>query len=887
MTKKEGKYNTMYKSISDYGLIGDMHGVALVSFDGSIDYCSLPHIDSPTVFAALLDDEKGGYFSIQPLDDFKSEQRYLKDTNILVSTFTSQSSKSELIDFMPVSATELSDKSEHVIHRILRVVSGSMKFRLNFFPRPGYARQIPQIKKENDVFVVRLEDQRFVLSLSLDKYDIKEDKGAGVIIDFSLENGKDAFFSFSYGEKPCLDSAQVTLKATSSFWNNWLNRSIDSRHLGVGDYAPMLKRSVLTLKLLTFQPSGAIAAAATTSLPESLGGARNWDYRFTWIRDASFTLKAMFALGHITEADSFIRWLHQTYNRYGSDQLQIMYSLEGENLLNEDILDHLKGYMNSYPVRVGNGAFDQKQWDIYGEVMDTALRLSDYAGKIDETLWPFFRDVCNLAIRDWRTPDSGIWEVRNGPFHFVYSKVMCWVALDRGIKIARRYGFEAPLEKWEQEKEAIKTEVLEKGYDSQLNSFVQRYGAKDLDASLLLVGLMGFLPLNDKRIQGTITACQKQLMKDGFLLRYIAEDGLEGEEGGFLLCNFWLIESLALSGKIDQAKELLLKTSQAANHLGLFAEEYDFKTSKALGNFPQAFSHIGYINSAIAILSIQGKLAKNKNGFSLRSRLNKLIPLKVTLNKSDKVASKTNKEIAVELKRSLTQLRGAFFDVLEGQVAYDQLKASKGFGEYLTLTKSLNGFDPYSLKTDQEKKAFWINIYNILIIHGVIHFDIKVSVKEVNNFFNRIGYNIGGVFFTPDDIEHEILRKLKSGSLSKKKSLALSEKDPRIHFALVCASSSCPPIEFYDESHIDEQLDLSAKSFMNRKGVILDAPSNTISLSQIFKWYASDFGNDTKSVLNYIAKFVNEDAKKSILKNKNKVIIKYLPYDWSLNRKLK
>jgi GH15 family glucan-1,4-alpha-glucosidase len=814
----------MYRDIADYGLIGDMHSVALVSKDGSIDYCSMPHIDSPTVFAALLDDEKGGFFKIQPEGSFESEQRYIKDTNILSCVFKTETGQAELVDFMPISTQELFYKGDHIIHRCLKVISGTMDFKLECLPRPRYASELPFIEKNDNLFRIMAKREVFTFIAKTENYEVIENKNSGIIIRFSLREGQSAHFDFIYGDRQQSETDMCGFEETHKFWVDWLHNCITTRGFSLGEYTDMINRSLLALKLLTFQPTGAIAAAATTSLPESIAGQRNWDYRFTWLRDASFTLKALFSLGHISEADSFIRWLHGTYQKYGSRKLQIMYSLKGESNLAEKTLDHLKGYKNSKPVRVGNTAFGQNQWDIYGEIMDAALRLSDYAGKIDENLWPFFRDICNLAVRNWRRPDEGIWEVRNGPFHFVYSKVMCWVALDRGIKIARRYGFDAPLEKWQKEKEEIKKDILSKGYDPTLDSFVQRYGSRELDASLLLLGLMNFLPFDDRRIRGTIEACKKYLMKEGFLLRYLSADGLKGKEGAFILCNFWLIESLVFSGKATDAEDLLTKTLKAANHLGLFSEEYDFERDEMLGNFPQAFSHIGFINAALAILNVRYREAfRDKGRSSWLKRIERRIPFKIILNKTDESFGDTDKEIAYRLKIALNNLQGAFFNVTEGRVNYNAMKRSESYKSYLRLARKLNAFDPSVLKTDDEKKAFWINIYNILIIHGVIELDVESSVKEVFNFFGRIGYTVNGLYFTPDDIEHGILRANKPhpGSrlrqfswFDKRKALCVSKLDPRIHFALVCAASSCPPIEFYDAANINSQLDISQEEVL-------------------------------------------------------------------------
>ena len=440
--------------------------------------------------------------------------------------------------------------------------------------------------------------------------------------------------------------------------------------------------------------------------------------------------------------------------------------------------------------------------------MDSALRLSDYAGKIDEKLWPFFVNICNLACNNWFKADEGIWEVRNGPFHFVYSKVMCWVALDRGMTIARRYGLDAPLTKWKRVADDIKREVLEKGYSYNTNSFTQRYGSDELDASLLLLPLMKFLPVDDWRVKSTIENIRENLMKDGFLRRYKSQDGLKGEEGNFLICNFWLIECLVLLGKVDEAKQILNQTSKAANHLGLFSEEYDAENGQMLGNFPQAFSHIGYINAAVSILNAERKRVKEKkNALLLSAKIRKLIPTRVFLNQKHINYTETSAEISARLKILLNTLQGAFFNVEEGKVNYQGMKRSKSFREYLELAKKLNNFSPSILKDDKEKKAFWINIYNILIIHGVIELEVQRSVMEIVNFFRRIGYFIGGLFFSPDDIEHGILRSNKSHPLlpwkqfskhDRRNQLIIKKFDPRIHFSLVCGASSCPPVEFYD-----------------------------------------------------------------------------------------
>ena len=886
----------MYRRIADYGLIGDLHSAALVSKDGSIDYCSLPRLDSPTIFAALLDDEKGGFFSLQPSEFFTSEQEYIADTNILSCRFKTEHAEAVLHDFMPVDNSEAGTDKIHRIHRCLKVTRGSMAFTLTLIPRPDYGRVTPSAIEELETrFIIRYAGETLTLAVDCRNTLTVSTANGQLALTLQLEALEEAHIDFWYGSLEPGMQLSCPFEENRVFWLEWVHHCVGERCSFLGEFAPMIHRSLLLLKLLTFQPTGAIAAAPTTSFPETIGGERNWDYRFSWLRDATFTLKALFAAGHVNEADDYLRWLNATYRKYGSRNLQIMYTLQGNDRLEEVELGHLKGYRNSRPVRIGNDAHRQNQWDIYGEVMDSALRLSDYAGKIDEELWPFFREICGLAIENWQKPDDGIWEVRNGPHHFVYSKVMCWVALDRGISIARRFGFEAPLELWMEERDRIREDILAHGFDEQRNSFVQKYGSSELDASLLLLSLYGFLPADDSRITGTIEACKKELMHRGFLLRYKADDGLKGKEGGFVLCNFWLVECLALSGKSDEALELLNKTLTARNHLGLFAEEFNSDSLEMLGNFPQAFSHIGYINAVSAILVAMHRSDDTENEPSFTSRLRNLIPLRITLNKNGHNSAVTTKDIAGELKKTLSLLQGGFFNVEKGEINYKAMKQSEGFSWYLKLAESLNNFSPATLQSDDEKKAFWINIYNILIIHGVIEFDIRDSVLDVTNFFRRISYNIGGFVFTPDDIEHGILRlnrphpffPFKPFSASDPRRVFIPEAlDCRIHFALVCAASSCPPVEFYDAAIINRQLDTASRSFMNRKGMEIDRQNNTLWLSSIFSWYKEDFGSTTLDTVRSLLPFVPAEKKEWIEQNLSTMLVRFLPYNWHLNSTL-
>jgi GH15 family glucan-1,4-alpha-glucosidase len=693
-----------YRPLADYGLIGDMHSSALVCRDGSVDYCSMPHLDSPTIFAALLDDEKGGYYWIRPEGEYAVQQRYLDGTNILIAEFSVPGGRARLRDLMAVKSGQGEEERLHVLHRCVHAEAGCVPFVLDLVPRPSSASGECRIQRNGDLFTITSRRETFTFIVKCGRYEVQQEE-AHLRLRFEVRARQDAHFDFIFGEKQQGDTEYCSFDSTHAFWKEWAGSCITGSCPDFGGYTSMITRSLLVLKLLTFEPTGAIAAAPTTSLPETIDGERNWDYRFSWLRDSSFTLRAMFATRHIDEAGAYIRWLRGTYRRYGAQRLQIMYSLRGDEDLAETVLAHLHGYRGSRPVRIGNAAASQRQWDVYGEVMDTALRLSDYHGRIDETLWPFFVQVCELAAANWQSPDEGIWEVKNGPFHFVYSKVMCWVALDRGIKIARRYGFEAPLARWEQVRRAIRSEVLEKGFNRRLNSFVQHYGTDEVDASLLLLCLFDFLPVRDGRIGGTIKACTALLMRDGYLLRYVAPDGLAGRDGAFILCNFWLVECLVRSGKIGEARELLATTTTAANSLGLFSEEYDVTKRELLGNFPQALSHIGYINAVAAILQAERRQKRSARR-SLVSWTRKALPFGVVLNAPAPTAAAVRLDIAARLKTALDALQGAFFDVREGVVDYAAMRHSDSFNIYLSLVRELAGFDPFVSPTTVNGRPF-------------------------------------------------------------------------------------------------------------------------------------------------------------------------------------
>jgi len=884
----------VYKKISDYGIIGNLHSVALIGLDGAIDWLCLPHIDSPSVFAALLDDEKGGRFSICPTGEWDSVADYLPGTNILVTKFRTRDGLLRLTDFMPVAGDEeeKQEKDQNELYRLVEVMRGKIPVQVIFDPRFDYARANDSCAICKGGLIARGNGKVVALASSQD-LRIKEGKGEA---RWDLAEGARVWLRLQYGvaETVPIDprEAERALRTTETYWQNWLRRAETGQTLDFGPHPDLVARSALVLKLLYYHPTGTIAAAATTSLPEEIGGERNWDYRYTWLRDSSFTLQALFDLGHLAETQGYLKWIEKIIAEDGADKLQIMYGLRGERDLPEQALPHLQGYKGSKPVRIGNAAAQQRQLDIYGEVMDAALKLSQYAGKIDVEIWPPLRRICDHVVENWTGKDSGIWEVRSGTYHFVYSKVMCWVALDRGITIARRYGFPADLEKWERVRFQIKKEVLEKGWNEGKRSFVQHYDTDALDASNLLIPILGFLPFDDPRMVSTIEAIRRELGQEGFLYRYVEEDGLSGKEGTFLLCTFWLIQDLIGLGRLEEAEILLRRTEGTTNHLGLFSEEYDLRWKEALGNFPQAITHIGYVNSVVALWKAQNKRRTPEAKRREPSIWKSLRVGKRTLNEGHPRQAPSAKEIGLKLKDSMNVLRGAFFQ--GDRVAYEAMECSKAYREYLDLSYSLKKMKLEDLKSREECLAFWMNLYNVLVIHGVVALGIKDSVKEVWRFFKRVQYQIGDLHFTPHEIEHGILRGNRRPPASlfsvfhekdPRLQRTIDPMDPRIHFTLVCASSSCPPIEVFTPENLEKELTVSGQTFLNAGGVKIDRKRKRVSLSRIFKWYGNDFGPTVAERLRFIAPFLyDQEDKEYLIENAQNVSVEYQDYDWRLNR---
>ncbi len=587
-----------FEPIENYGVIGNMCSLALVSVNGSIDFLCYPNFDSPTVFAALLDDQKGGCFQIQPqLEKKRVRQLYLPDTNILLTRFLAEEGVAELTDYMPI-ATEGAQPNELI--RTLAVIRGEINFKVRCQPRFNYAKCQHTVSIE-DRCAIFSPANHACPSLALYSTVALTQQSQDAIANFTLRAGEKVTFVFGAvrpeGQQPEMEFVDLRFHETARFWKGWIAQSKYK-----GRWREMVNRSALLLKLLISREHGSIVAAPTFSLPEQLGGPRNWDYRFTWLRDSAFTLYALIRLGFVEEAEAFINWLK---GRLGDDAqrgpLQVMYGIDGRLQLDELTLDHLSGYENSKPVRIGNAAYQQLQLDIYGEMMDSVYLANKYGDSVSYAGWQELQQILQWLGKNWQRPDEGIWEVRGGPREFLHSRLMCWVAFDRALRLAQKRSLSGPLDSWLHTRDAIRNDIFTNFWDNDLQSFVQSKGTKNLDASILLMPLMRFISPVDPMWLSTMKAIEARLVEDTLVRRYEAErtnvDGIPGGEGSFTACSFWYIECLARSGELEKAQLLFEKLLGYANHLGLYSEEIG-PSGQHLGNFPQAFTHLALISTA-------------------------------------------------------------------------------------------------------------------------------------------------------------------------------------------------------------------------------------------------------------------------------------------------
>ncbi|KQR76865.1 glucoamylase [Rhizobium sp. Leaf341] len=581
------------RAISQHGIVGDMETAALIARDGTLDYLCWPALDSPTVFAELLDAEKGGAFTMTPqLHDPRTLQLYVPETNVLITRWMADGGSAEVMDLMPhPDARVHPGRTARCILRRITVTRGQVSFTTRCAPRFDYARAIPQTAEIEGGVAFTTDDLTMRLFASV---PLTCAEGAAVAT-FTLSAGETAWFTLGGDDLTLSDDARISdeIVETTGAWRSWAGKSTYR-----GRWREQVLRSALALKLLTSRQHGSIAAAATFSLPEAVGAGRNWDYRATWIRDASFTVYAFMRLGFLEEAQHFGRWAGQRVMASDADHpLRIMYALDGSEARDEEELDHLAGYADSRPVRIGNGANVQTQLDIFGELMDSVYLSNKYGEAISHKGWQHVRDIVDYVIEHWQTPDAGIWEMRSQPRHFLHSRVMCWVALDRAIRLAKKRSLPAPIVRWAECRDAIHADVWENFRHPEHGYFVQERGGRELDAALLMMPLVRFVSSTDPVWLHTLDAIGAHLCDDGLVYRYRTTDGLEGEEGAFTTCTFWYAECLARAGRIDEAQLTLAKGMRYANALGLFAEEQDVRGHQ-LGNFPQALTHLAFISAA-------------------------------------------------------------------------------------------------------------------------------------------------------------------------------------------------------------------------------------------------------------------------------------------------
>jgi GH15 family glucan-1,4-alpha-glucosidase len=584
--------------IEDYALIGDCETAALVGRNGSIDWLCWPRFDSPACFAALLGGPDNGRWLLAPEDSSAViSRRYRRDTLVLETRFETATGCIVVVDFMPPRGTA-SD-----LIRIVRGERGTVRMRTELIIRFGYGSFVPwMMRVEHDTWRAIAGPDMVSLrtSVPLHGEDLK------TVAEFDVKAGESVSFALCYapshlGSSP-LSQVEEALTQTEAFWREWLARGRDA-----GRWSDSVKRSLITLRALIYAPTGGIVAAPTTSLPERIGGTRNWDYRFCWLRDATLTLLAFMDAGFYEEAAEWRMWLLRAVAGR-PEQMQIMYGVAGERRLPELEADWLPGYEGSLPVRIGNAAHSQLQLDVYGEIMDALSQARNGGLDPNDRAWAIQLELLKYLTRAWKEPDHGLWEVRGPAQHFTYSKVMCWVAFDRAIKDAERFGFDGAIDEWRRMRRCIHEQICERGYDSERNCFVQAYGSDQLDASLLLIPQLGFLPPQDRRVQGTIAAIEQELMVDGLVRRYntaATDDGLPAGEGAFLACSFWLADAYAMCGRRDEAQALYQRLTALANDVGLLSEEYDPSHRRMLGNFPQAFSHVALIATAFNLEQAQ------------------------------------------------------------------------------------------------------------------------------------------------------------------------------------------------------------------------------------------------------------------------------------------
>lgn len=617
---ESGEQASRYPPIAAYALIGDCQSAALVSNEGSVDWYCPGRFDGPAVFCRLLDAAKGGYLRLAPAGRFSAHRRYRGPTNVLETTFEAVGGRVRLTDLMPIHRRTASRSGHDVgssgrLLRLVEGIDGEVELELTFKPTFDYARGTAEIEITDGRGVVARAGGEF-LTLACDGITLEQGADGALRGVVRIRAGERRSVALTHTRDPDHAHEALTpcdcggqLQRTLDYWQDWADTCTYQ-----GPYRDAVLRSALTLKLLTFEPTGAVVAAPTTSLPEEIGGVRNWDYRFTWLRDSALILYALLTLGYREEAEDFFGWLDRACGDDPTQTPQVIYTIDGGRRLPELVLDHLDGYRGSRPVRIGNAAADQRQLDIFGEILSAAYLYYQCSGtrggpgeeaetrqerRPSAQTWTLLSRLVDQAAERWDQPERGIWEVRGDEQHYLYGKLMAWAALDRGLRLAGEHGLDAPVDRWQATRDAIRKAILEHGYDQQQGAFTQAFGVDALDAGALAIPRIGFLPATDPRVQSTVERIKERLTHKGLVYRYLNEDGLPGGEATFAMCTYWLVDALALAGRLDEAHDLFELVMRYANDVGLLAEEIDPKTGEQLGNFPQGFTHLALISSAV------------------------------------------------------------------------------------------------------------------------------------------------------------------------------------------------------------------------------------------------------------------------------------------------
>ena len=890
--------------ISDYAILGNGHTLALASRTGSVDWMCLPFPDSPAVFAALLDERSGGRFAIRPDRDFDAASRYRPGTNVLDTRFRVRAGEALLTDFMPAGpvAREHPENNGRLARRV-HGLTGEVRLWIVCDVRFDTGRRPARWeRRDNRCWRLVSRDRHLLLTATR---PLCWEEG---VARLRLRAGEEVWLALTWGGEsvPAEAELDALLESTERHWREWRNRGEIGRHPAEGFWRESLDRSALALKLLQFRPTGAIAAGATASLPGPSPspirgrGRENRDARHAEIRDAATTLTTLWRLGHVREAGAYLDWIREVLRDSDPQGPEPLHRLgRTGSPPAERALRHLAGYKGAGPPRVGGRDADRFPGEICGELLDLFLAVSRCLGRVSVADWEAIRPLADRAADLWRLPESGDRALSDEsddsnepprPVHTTHSKLMCWVALDRGIALALRYGFRADLGRWRTERGELRREILRRGVNRRTGAFQRHYGVDGVDPDLLRIPLVGFLPIHDRRVAATIRAVEAERIRDGGMISDSGEAGASDPSLGFSDGYFRYLRCLIRQGRPDAVEAHLRRMGERTGATGLFGEGFDPVFREILGNYPCAFSHIGHAATALDWLEAREVPAPpppRAGRLALLFRIRRLSPPRKPIR------SAVPPDPIRELHEVADRLAGHFQDGHERRIDYAALRNSPFFERMRRCIAALRGFDPAILAADPERIAFWANLFNVLTIHAVLELGIRNSVREVPFFFRRAVYEIGGRPYRLGDIEHGILRGNRRPPYGPSRSFAASDPrrrfapetfDPRVHFVLVRAGRTDPPLEACVPETLEERFEIAARGFVNGTSR-LDLDERTLWVSELFKWYRADFGRRDGDLVRFAARYwYRSDAADRMFAGADRIAIRYFPYDRRLNR---